>query len=505
MLQYVGARYVPKMFNQNGSNEWVPGIQYESLTVVSYLNNSYTSVQNVPANIGAPNENPEYWTNIGLYGEKFDALANEIATANTTANQANANAQTAINKANAVSEQFAGVQQSVNNLHTEVGNLTAEQETQGQDITTLKNSVSALNTSQSSQDAEITTLSGKVANNATGIANNTKSIQTINGNLETVNTQITAANASIAQNAGKISDVETSVELVEETVAGLSKGFTSLRNINLLVLTDQCGIAQSGSTGFLSLLTIAINSAGGKMTSKSDANAGFTTSVSYLSMLQNIPKKDYNAILICGMANDCVPSNTTTIFNATKTFYDEAQKIYPGVPIYLVNWTKRKNVEYITLPWNVSVDERIIYNRASTLICLSRNYINDTGNPNTTLASLYKDVALEFLQTGNIAKYISIAEGTDALYVIGTEAYVAFNNATVANTGYVEGDFVWLPKNNSASYSTIAILEVNGDNEAGMLNFSKNGVLATTFRIIGPTDVVKVPEQRFPIYPIILT
>ena len=59
--QYIGARYVPKFFNNNGSNEWVSGISYEALTVVTYLNCSYTSVKNVPSNIGAPNVATDYW------------------------------------------------------------------------------------------------------------------------------------------------------------------------------------------------------------------------------------------------------------------------------------------------------------------------------------------------------------------------------------------------------------------------------------------------------------
>ena len=41
--QYIGARYVPKFFDNNGSTEWVKGIGYEPLTIVTYLNNSFTS------------------------------------------------------------------------------------------------------------------------------------------------------------------------------------------------------------------------------------------------------------------------------------------------------------------------------------------------------------------------------------------------------------------------------------------------------------------------------
>ena len=65
--QYVGARYVPKVFEHNGSSNWVSGIAYEPLTIVTYLNNSYTSKKPVPSSVGSPNLNPEYWANTGDY------------------------------------------------------------------------------------------------------------------------------------------------------------------------------------------------------------------------------------------------------------------------------------------------------------------------------------------------------------------------------------------------------------------------------------------------------
>ena len=82
--QYIGARYVPKIFDNNGSNEWVSGISYEALTVVTYLNNSYTSKKNVPSNIGAPNLNTEYWVNIGNYNAQINELNNRVTVIEST-------------------------------------------------------------------------------------------------------------------------------------------------------------------------------------------------------------------------------------------------------------------------------------------------------------------------------------------------------------------------------------------------------------------------------------
>lgn len=79
--QYVGARYVPKFFNNpNGTAEWIPGIAYEALTIVTYLGNSFTSKVPVNAGVGSPNENPEYWVNTGNYNSQVEQAITEINT-----------------------------------------------------------------------------------------------------------------------------------------------------------------------------------------------------------------------------------------------------------------------------------------------------------------------------------------------------------------------------------------------------------------------------------------
>lgn len=60
--QYIGARYVPKFFeNPDGSNNWISGITYEPLTIVSYAGLQFISKKPVPASVSTPNENNEYW------------------------------------------------------------------------------------------------------------------------------------------------------------------------------------------------------------------------------------------------------------------------------------------------------------------------------------------------------------------------------------------------------------------------------------------------------------
>lgn len=71
--QYVGARYVPKFFeNPNGSAEWIKNTTYEPLTIVTYLGNSYTSKKPVPLNTEITNT--EYWVLSSNFSEQVNEL-----------------------------------------------------------------------------------------------------------------------------------------------------------------------------------------------------------------------------------------------------------------------------------------------------------------------------------------------------------------------------------------------------------------------------------------------
>lgn len=71
--QYIGARYVPKFYDYNGSSNWRAGVEYENLTIVTRNGNSYTSKKPVPSNIGEPENNPEYWVSTGIYNEQVES------------------------------------------------------------------------------------------------------------------------------------------------------------------------------------------------------------------------------------------------------------------------------------------------------------------------------------------------------------------------------------------------------------------------------------------------
>lgn len=86
VTQYIGARYVPMFYTaSDNTNSWEAGVQYEALTVVTYLNQSYTSKVPVPASVGNPADNPTYWILTGAYNAQVaqyhqDMLDYETAT-----------------------------------------------------------------------------------------------------------------------------------------------------------------------------------------------------------------------------------------------------------------------------------------------------------------------------------------------------------------------------------------------------------------------------------------
>lgn len=77
--QYIGARYVPKFFeNPDGSSEWVANTYYEPLTIVTYNAATYTSKIPVPNNVGNPTSNPEYWVLTANYNAQIEHVKDQM-------------------------------------------------------------------------------------------------------------------------------------------------------------------------------------------------------------------------------------------------------------------------------------------------------------------------------------------------------------------------------------------------------------------------------------------
>lgn len=86
--QYVGARYVPKLMG-----EWNKALQYEPLSIVTHLGNSFTSKVPVPVNIDITNT--DYWVNTGNYNAQVEAYRTETAQLKTDLNNETANRKNA--------------------------------------------------------------------------------------------------------------------------------------------------------------------------------------------------------------------------------------------------------------------------------------------------------------------------------------------------------------------------------------------------------------------------
>lgn len=71
--QYIGARYVPKFADPL---EWSNVLQYEPLTIVSYMGQTYTS--KIPVPVGMPPTNTDFWALTGPQNAQVDCLSDKI-------------------------------------------------------------------------------------------------------------------------------------------------------------------------------------------------------------------------------------------------------------------------------------------------------------------------------------------------------------------------------------------------------------------------------------------
>lgn len=85
--QYVGARYVPKIMG-----EWNKTLQYEALSVVTHMGNSFTSKVPVPANVEI--DNTDYWVNTGNYNAQVEEYRKVTLETKEFANNTNTDLQT---------------------------------------------------------------------------------------------------------------------------------------------------------------------------------------------------------------------------------------------------------------------------------------------------------------------------------------------------------------------------------------------------------------------------
>lgn len=79
--QYIGARYVPKFYQNSvdGSAQWEANVVYDPLTYVTLTNgHMYISKKQVPATVGSPVSNVDYWLDVANYNGFISTLQDEI-------------------------------------------------------------------------------------------------------------------------------------------------------------------------------------------------------------------------------------------------------------------------------------------------------------------------------------------------------------------------------------------------------------------------------------------
>lgn len=79
--QYIGARYVPKFYvnSVDGSTQWEANVVYEPLIYVTLQNgHMYISKKQVPATVGTPASNADYWLDMGSYNGFIESLQEQI-------------------------------------------------------------------------------------------------------------------------------------------------------------------------------------------------------------------------------------------------------------------------------------------------------------------------------------------------------------------------------------------------------------------------------------------
>ena len=117
--QYVGARYVPKIVG-----EWNKVLQYEALSVVTYMGNSFTSKVPVPANVEI--DNTDYWVNTGNYNAQVEEYRKEALAAKELANNTNSDLQAfkknQTNTNNDINNKITSTTSALNKLKDDVFN-----------------------------------------------------------------------------------------------------------------------------------------------------------------------------------------------------------------------------------------------------------------------------------------------------------------------------------------------------------------------------------------------
>lgn len=142
VLQYVGARYVLKFFDDGkGGMEWEGNRYYEALTAVSYRDSTYISRVPVPNTIGAPPENGEYWILMGSFNGWIKQLQEDMIAVKSDISE--------------LQSESGATETEVDSLRTSLTTVTAQVESLDGEMVALTGQVTSLDNELDSVDAKV--------------------------------------------------------------------------------------------------------------------------------------------------------------------------------------------------------------------------------------------------------------------------------------------------------------------------------------------------------------
>ena len=226
--QYIGARYVPVFAEPI---EWDINKPYESLTIVTYQGNSYTSKCAVPGGTDITNE--RYWAKTGDYNaqvSEYRAAVGDLSTQVTGFAKDNAEFREKIDQ---YDKDNAAMKNEVAAATARVDDLASRVDSAEADIDSLQATANQHTQKLADLEAADTHLAQSIAENDTDIANlQTKDVQHDSeiSAIKTVNDQQGAAiaqnTADIAQNKKNIAD---NARNIAENAAEIAKHANTLK------------------------------------------------------------------------------------------------------------------------------------------------------------------------------------------------------------------------------------------------------------------------------------
>ena len=317
--QYVGARYVPKFADPI---EWDTERGYESLTIVTYKGESYTSKCPVPPGIDIKNE--RYWALTGAYNAQVEEYKNQVkdlseqVTGFASDNKEFREKITQYDKDNAemknsVASTVARVDalaERVDNADAAISDLQAGQAQTVKDIAALEAKDADLQRQISSNDTDISAIQAKdreqdarlsaietvndaqaatLTQNTQNIARNTANIQDNAANIAVNSKELAKHAEQLKDHAAQLSvlhkevtDNHTAIERLTSVTDGLRADLTEdeakiAQNADAIAHIQQKDVQQDGRLDALENRTTAAEGRLDALDTKTDAtNAALT-------------------------------------------------------------------------------------------------------------------------------------------------------------------------------------------------------------------------------------